>query len=236
MVNAKRTEEMKAAKKLPSTGNLTPAQETALRAITVFKDRRGVAPTVQELADVLSIQPPSAHELVRRLEEKGYIQREPRKARTMTVVKDFTPRVRQMIGVPVLGKVAAGTPILAIENKIGELMVDAMIARGVCFALEVSGDSMIDVDINDGDYVVVRQQKLAESGDIVVAVRDGEATVKRLFIADHRIELRPENKRLKPIIISHNDDFAILGKVVTVCSRAEPVNQIEEAQDGDVFP
>jgi repressor LexA len=226
---------MKAARKLPSTGNLTPAQEATLRAIATFMERRGVAPTVQELADVLSIQPPSAHELLRRLEEKGYIQREPRKARTMTVVKKFTPRVRQMIGVPVLGRVAAGTPILAIENKVGEIMVDAMVARGNCFALEVSGDSMIDVDINDGDFVVVRQQKLAESGDIVVAVRDGEATVKRLFIADHRIELRPENKRLKPIVISHDDDFAILGKVVTVCSRADPTSTIKEAQDGDVF-
>jgi repressor LexA len=227
---------MKAVRKIPSTGNLTSAQEGTLRAIATFMERRGIAPTVQELADILSIQPPSAHELLRRLEEKGYIQREPRKARTMTVVKEFTPRVRQMIGVPVLGKVAAGTPILAIENKVGEIMVDAMVARGNCFALEVSGDSMIDVDINGGDYVVVRQQKLAESGDIVVAMRGGEATVKRLFIADHRIELRPENKRLKPIVISPDDDFSILGKVVTVCSRADLTSKIEEAQDGDVFP
>jgi repressor LexA len=227
---------MRAVRKIPSTGNLTSAQEGTLRAIATFMERRGIAPTVQELADILSIQPPSAHELLRRLEEKGYIQREPRKARTMTVVKEFTPRVRQMIGVPVLGKVAAGTPILAIENKVGEIMVDAMVARGNCFALEVSGDSMIDVDINGGDYVVVRQQKLAESGDIVVAMRGGEATVKRLFIADHRIELRPENKRLKPIVISPDDDFSILGKVVTVCSRADLTSKIEEAQNGDVFP
>jgi repressor LexA len=83
------------------------------------------------------------------------------KARTMTVVKDFTPRTRQMVNVPIVGRVAAGTPILAIENKVGEIMVDAMIARGNCFALEVCGDSMIDVDINDGDYVVVRQQQLS---------------------------------------------------------------------------
>ncbi|MER2519782.1 MAG: transcriptional repressor LexA [Bdellovibrionales bacterium] len=228
---------MKAARKLSNVENLTPTQEAVLRAITAFKDRRGVAPTVQELADVLSIQPPSVHEMLGRLQEKGYIQREPRKARTMTVVKDFSPRVRQMVGVPVLGKVAAGTPILAIENKVGEIMVDATLARGICFALQVSGDSMIDVDIKDGDFVVVRQQQLAESGDIVVAMRDGEATVKRLFIADHRIELRPENKRLKPIVISHDDDFSILGKVVTVCSRADPaIKTMKEAQDGDVFP
>jgi repressor LexA len=193
-------------------------------------------PTVQELATILSIQPPSAYELLGRLEEKGYIQREPRKARTMTVVKDFTPRTRQMINVPIIGRVAAGAPILAIENKIGEIMVDAMIARGNCFALQVCGDSMIDVDINDGDYVVVRQQQLAESGDIVVAMRDGEATVKRLFIADEKIELRPENKKLKPIIISHDDDFSIVGRVVSVCSRADPINQAKEQRDGDVFP
>lgn len=227
---------MRAAKKIPSTGSLTSAQEGTLRAISTFMERRGVAPTVQELADILSIQPPSAHELLRRLEEKGYIQREPRKARTMTVVKEFTPRVRQMVGVPVLGKVAAGAPILTIENKIGEIMVDAMIARGNCFALQVCGDSMIDVNINDGDYVVVRQQQLAESGDIVVAMRDGEATVKRLFIADEKIELRPENKKLKPIIISHDDDFSIVGRVVSVCSRADPINQAKEQQDGDIFP
>ena len=207
-----------------------------LRTISAFKDRRGVAPTVQELAAILSIQPPSAHELLGRLEEKGYIQREPRKARTMTVVKDFMPRTRQMVNVPIVGRVAAGAPILAIENKVGEIMVDAMIARGNCFALQVCGDSMIDVDINDGDYVVVRQQQLAESGDIVVAMRDGEATVKRLFIADEKIELRPENKKLKPIIISHDDDFSIVGRVVSVCSRADPINQAKEQQDGDIFP
>lgn len=226
---------MKSQKKLSSTGNLTPAQETMLRAITAFKDRRGVAPTVQELADVLSIQPPSAHELLRRLEEKGYIQREPRKARMMTVVKDFTPRTRQTVNIPVIGRVAAGTPILAVENKVGEIMVDAVIARGNCFALEVCGDSMIDVDINDGDYVVVRQQQLAESGDIVVALRDGEATVKRLFIADDKIELRPENKKLKPIVINPGDDFSIVGRVVSVCSRASSIKQKKEVHDGDVF-
>lgn len=217
---------MNTMRKISSTGQLTSTQEAALRAISMYKDRHGVAPTVQELADVLEIQPPSAYELLIRLQEKGYIQREPRKARTLTIVKSYNPPVRQMVKVPVVGKVAAGTPILAIENCIGEIMVDAMVVRGTCFALEVTGNSMIDVDINDGDFVVVRQQRLAESGDIVVAMRDDEVTVKRLFIADHRIELRPENKRLKPIVISHEDEsFAILGKVVTVCSKADAIDQ-----------
>lgn len=220
---------MNTVRKISSTGQLTPTQEAALRALSMYKDQHGVAPTVQELADVLEIQPPSAYELLVRLQEKGYIQREPRKARTVTIVKSYNPRVRQMVEVPVVGKVAAGIPILAIENRIGEIMVDAMIVRGTCFALEVTGDSMIDVDINDGDFVVVRQQRLAETGDIVVAMRDGEATVKRLFIADHRIELRPENKRLKPIVISHEDEsFAIVGKVVTVCSKADAIDKHKE--------
>lgn len=220
---------MNTMRKVSSTGQLTPTQEAALRAISMYKDQHGVAPTVQELADVLDIQPPSAYELLVRLQDKGYIQREPRKARTLTIVKTYTPHVRQMVEVPVVGKVAAGTPIFAIENRIGEIMVDAMVVRGTCFALEVTGDSMIDVDINDGDFVVVRQQRLAESGDIVVAMRDGEATVKRLFIADHRIELRPENKRLKPIVISHEDEsFAILGKVVTVCSKVDAIDKHKE--------
>jgi repressor LexA len=97
--------------------------------------------------------------------------------------------------------------------------VDAHVARGVCFALEVAGNSMIDANIHNGDYVIVRQQPLAESGDIVVAMRDGAATVKRLYIADDRIELRPENKKMKPIPIAPDDDFSIVGKVVSVCSR-----------------
>lgn len=212
---------MKALRKTNSVGNLTASQEAVLRAISAFKDRRGLAPTVQELADMLSIQPPSVHEQLGRLEEKGYIQREPRKARMLTVVKGFIPRTHPMVNVPIIGKVAAGIPILAVENKIGEIAVDALIARGTCFALKVEGNSMIDANINSGDHIIVRQQKIAESGDIVVAMLHDEATVKRLFVADDRIELRPENKKLKAIPIGPDDDFSIVGKVISVCPKAE---------------
>ena len=108
---------------------------------------------------------------------------------------------------------------MAIENVVGELLVDSRIARGRCFALKVKGDSMIDADINDGDYVIVRQQPLAESGEIVVAMLENDATVKRLRMAGEVIELRPENPRLSPIQIGPDDDLRIVGKVVAVHRR-----------------
>lgn len=210
---------MKALRKAPNSTSLTAAQESVLTAISAFKDRRGLAPTVQELADMLSIQPPSVHEQLQRLEEKGYIQREPRKARTLHVIRDFTAKTRTMVQVPIIGAVAAGVPILAVENHIGNIAVDALVAKGICFALKVQGQSMIDANIRPGDHVIVRQQPIAESGDIVVALRNGEATIKRLFVCDDCIELRPENKKMKPISIKPDDDFAIIGKVVSIYSK-----------------
>lgn len=202
--------------------NLTGSQANLLNAITRLRQQMGVPPTVKELADALSIQPPSVHEGLKRLEEKGYIRRMARKARSLEVIKSLTPVRRNLVAVPVIGTVAAGTPILAYENRIGEVMVEAEVARGNCFALLIEGDSMIEADIHDGDYVVVRQQPIAESGDIVVAMLDDSATVKRLFISDERIELRPENKRLQPIHVGPEDDLKIIGKVMHVCSTASP--------------
>jgi repressor LexA len=124
-----------------------------------------------------------------------------------------------LVAVPILGQVPAGTPLLAAENVVGELLVDARTARGRCFALEVQGDSMIDADIQDGDYVIVRQQQLAESGEIVVAMLKDEATVKRLRLTAEAIELRPENRRFSPIPIGPDDDLRILGKVVAIHRR-----------------
>lgn len=208
---------------------LTESQANLLNAILRLRQQMGVPPTVKELADALSIQPPSVHEGLKRLEEKGYIRRTARKARSLAVIKSPTPLRRNLVAVPVIGTVAAGTPILAYENRIGEVMVEAEVARGNCFALLIEGDSMIEADIHDGDYVVVRQQPIAESGDIVVAMLDDSATVKRLFISDERIELRPENKRLQPIHVGPEDDLKIIGKVMHVCSTASPVMTKQEA-------
>ena len=154
---------------------------------------------------------------VKQLVRKGYVRRESRKARGLTVVREPKDEVLDLLAVPIVGRVAAGQPILAEENVIGEVLVDSRAVRsGRCFALEVRGDSMIDACIRDQDLVVVREQPVAESGDIVVALLDQEATVKRLFIRDERIELRPENPKHRSMPIGPDDGLRILGKVVAI--------------------
>ena len=196
---------------------ITDPQRRTLRELGRFTERRGFPPTNQELADILGISPPSVRDQVKQLVRKGYVKRESRKARGLTVLREPADAVLDLMPVPIVGKVAAGQPILAEENVIGEVLVDSRAARsGRCFALEVAGDSMIDADIRERDLVVVREQPVAESGDIVVALLDQEATVKRLFIQDERIELRPENPRHPSLRIGPDDGLRILGKVVAV--------------------
>jgi repressor LexA len=113
--------------------------------------------------------------------------------------------------------VAAGTPILAQENIVDHLYIDSAFTRkGTLFALEVKGDSMINADIKAGDYVIVRQQPVADNGDIVVAVVEGEGTVKRLKMEGDEIELAPENPKYRPIEVENGDEFQIAGKVISV--------------------
>ena len=177
--------------------------------------RAGQVTTIQELADILEISTPSVRDQVSQLVRKGYVKRESRKARGLTILREPTEEVLSLRTVPIVGRVAAGQPILAEENIIGEVLVESRALRsGCCFALEVQGDSMIDAGIDDGDLVVVRQQPLAESGDIVVALLGEEATVKRLYIRDETIELRPENPGHRPITVGPEDELRILGKVV----------------------
>lgn len=200
---------------------LTPTQQSLLTAIERLKKSLRMSPTVQEIADELSIRAPSVHEALSRLEAKGYIRRQPHKARSIEVVRQSLPRKTRLVPVPIIGTVAAGPAILAIENQIGQLMVPESDVRGSCFALKVQGDSMIEANIFEGDYVVVRQQPLAENSDIVIAMIDGEATVKRLHISEDRVELRPANRHMKPIQVDPHAEFRIVGKVLHVCSQED---------------
>ncbi len=201
----------------PSIEEITGPQRRTLSELRRFINRRGFPPTIQELADILGISGPSVRDQVNQLVRKGYVKRESRKARGLTVLREPTDEVIELLAVPVVGRVAAGQPILAEENIVGEVLVDSRAVRsGRCFALEVRGDSMIDAGIGDQDLVVVREQPVAESGDIVVALLDQEATVKRLFIRDERIELRPENPTHRPMPIGPDDGLRILGKVVAI--------------------
>ncbi len=218
---------------------LTNAQNTLLQAIERLKRAMGMSPTVQELAVELGVKAPSVFEGLKRLEDKGYIRRQARKARSIEILHAQTPDKTNLTAVPVLGMVAAGQPILALENKIGQVMVPDNVLRGTrsatpvkCFALKVQGDSMIDADIFEGDYVVVRQQPIAENSDIVVAMVGEEATVKRLSIEGEHIELRPENQKLKPIIIGQQDELKIIGKVLNVCSGVDTEALLDEPQGG----
>lgn len=196
---------------------LTTAQKRTLEAIQDFIAKEGMAPTVAELGVILGAKGASVHEQLVHLEKKEYIRRKARKARSLEVIRGPDTDLRpQLVSIPLVGEVAAGTPILAVENVVGEVLMDSTIARGTCFALTVRGDSMIKANINDGDYVVVRQQPLAENRDIVVALLDDEATVKRLLISDERIVLRPENPDYQDIHIGPTDEIKILGKVIAV--------------------
>lgn len=200
----------------PSIG-ITSAQARTLNEIQAFAAQHGYPPTIKELATILGISHASVHEQVGQLVRKGYLKRDAGKSRGVTVVREPEANVSELVAVPIIGRVVAGPPLLAEENVVGEILVDSVIARrGRCFALEVQGDSMKDAGIKARDLLVVRQQPVAESGEIVVALLDGEATVKRLSIKNDRVELRPENARYRPIPVGDGDDFRIVGKVVGV--------------------
>ncbi len=201
----------------PQVESITDNQRRVLKEVRDFIASHKFPPTMKELGDLLGITGASAHQLVKQLERKGYVTRQPRQARSLALVREPEQPVESLVSVPLLGLVKAGPAMLAEENRMGDVLVDATVAgRGRCFALRVSGDSMLNAGMSDGDLVIVRQQPVAESGEIVVALVGDEATVKRLFIRGDQIELRPENKQYKSIVVGSDDEIRILGKVVAV--------------------
>lgn len=214
---AKRANNSKARKRgRPPIESITDSQRRTLTVIQEFMAQQGFPPTMQELADELGMTTSGAYDQVNQLIRKGYLKRQSRRARGLTLVRQAEEMsIADLMAVPLVGHVAAGLPILAEENVIGEVHVPGNVARsGNCFALKVAGDSMTGAGILDGDVVIVRQQQLAQSGDIVVALIDGDATVKRLYWAEDTIELRAENRKYRPIAIDPETDFRVLGKVV----------------------
>jgi repressor LexA len=191
------------------TDEITPLQRKTLEAICRFVDAKGFPPTVKELSEIFEISPASAHDRINQLVRKGYLKREDGKSRGIAVAR----RPSEMAAV--VGMVAAGCPILAEENITGQVLVESDVVRsGQHFALRAVGDSMVGAGINDGDLIIVRQQPIAEDGDIVVALLNNEATVKRLKIKDELIELVSENPEVRKIRIRPEDDLRVLGKVV----------------------
>ncbi len=226
---------------------LTPRQRKVLEVIRNAVERRGYPPSVREIGQAVGLTSTSsvAHQL-RMLEEKGFLRRDPHRPRAMEVLSADAPvrpaaRDSLRLGapampaagadgsvvpsdghrdaayVPVLGRIAAGGPILA-EQAVEEIfpLPREIVGEGTLFMLRVVGDSMVDAAICDGDWVVVRQQPVADSGEIVAAMIDGEATVKTLRHRDDHVWLQPQNPAYADI---PGDEAAILGRIVAVLRR-----------------
>ncbi|MGH3547046.1 MAG: transcriptional repressor LexA [Pseudonocardiaceae bacterium] len=214
-----------------STGSdsLTPRQRRVLEVIREWVQRFGYPPSVREIGEAVGLTSTSsvAHQL-RALERKGYLRRDPNRPRAVGVrpadsapappeIPSGEPDRPSPVFVPVVGRIAAGAPVLA-EQAVEDVfpLPKELVGEGSLFLLRVVGDSMIDAAITDGDWVVVRQQPSAENGDIVAAMIDGEATVKTFKRRDGHVWLLPHNAAYQPI---PGDDATVLGRVVTVLRR-----------------
>lgn len=217
-----------------STPNVRPAltqrQAQALQYISHCLTARGYPPTLREIGEHMGIKSTNGvNDHLKALERKGYLVREELKSRALRPI-DYVDQTQKAanddsIEVSIIGRVAAGAPILAEENVIDRVTVDRYFlgaAQGKeVFGLVVRGQSMIDDGIHDGDYIFVRKQSTANTGEIVVAMIDGEATCKRYYHEGNRVRLQPANEAMEPIYVS-SDEFrsiGILGKVVGVYRR-----------------
>jgi repressor LexA len=207
---------------------LTARQREVLEFIRVFGERHGVPPTVREIGEKFGFTARAAFDHLRALERKGMLERRvtgKRASRTLVLpahkgARRAEPAGSASAGIPLVGRIAAGAPITAVENLEDTIPLrpDWLGTGGLdVFALRVHGDSMIDAHIMSGDLVLVRKQETAGSGDIVAAMLDGEATVKRLAREGGAVVLRPEHPTMKPIVVEPGrGDFRILGKVVGI--------------------
>lgn len=225
------------------TGQLTKRQTTVLKVIASHIEEVGYPPTIRELGNALGISSTNGvNDHLKALEKKGYLTREDGKSRTMQPLfwPDGTPyeaggaspssqrreEDAQVHQVPVVGRIAAGTPITAVEQTEETVAIGhGLLGRSQSdvFSLRVHGDSMIDDGIFDGDYIFVRRQPDARDGQIVAAMIDGEATVKRLFREGNRVRLQPANEALEPIYVHADEarETVVIGPVVGVFRRVE---------------
>lgn len=203
---------------------LTDRQEEILNFIRQFTNETGYPPTLREIGKHFQIS--STFGVKRHLEalvKKGFINIESNASRGISFIrKNDDEQISRKIAddnlfvkIPILGRVAAGVPINAVENLEGSLVVDTSFLKKVedAFALRVKGDSMINAGINDKDLVIVSPKEPAKNGDIVVAMLNDEATVKKFEFVNNRIRLIPENNSYNPIDVKSSDDFRLIGKV-----------------------
>ena len=193
--------------------DLTEKQQEIFNFVLHSLREEGAIPTVREICQAFGYSSTNAvNSHLKALTKKGYISRRPGAARNIEIAPDYLIPER---GVPIVGTVAAGTPIDAIENLEGYLDLDAIYPPGLHYALRINGDSMIEAGFWEGDYAIVRQQPKIESGEIGVAIIDGQATVKRFrWLSDGSLMLVPENEKYEPFTIDPESEFSVGGKVV----------------------
>lgn len=180
-----------------------------------FTKSKGYPPSVREICQAVSLKSTSTvHGHLKRLEKKGLIYRDPTKPRALEIV-ELSNEEKELIDIPIVGKVTAGMPILATENieDMFQIPINYVKHNNDLFILKVTGDSMIEAGILDGDLAIIEQKNIAINGDIVVALIENEATIKRFFKENGFIRLQPENKNYEPIIV---EDCSILGKLVGI--------------------
>jgi repressor LexA len=197
-------------------GKITAKQREILEYIKNEILNKGYPPAVREICEAVKLKSTSSvHAHLESLEKNGYIRRDPTKPRAIEIMdENFNLTRREVVNIPVIGSVAAGAPILAVENIEAYFPLPAdMMPNQNAFLLNVKGDSMIKAGIFEGDKVLVQQQPTAENGEIVVALVDDSATVKRFYKEAGHIRLQPENDAYEPIIVT---DCTIMGKVFGV--------------------
>jgi len=206
---------------------LTARQREVLDFIREMIENKGLPPTIREIGERFRIASTNGvRAILSALSKKGYIRRKPLVSRGIELAKkakihfDFV-RTNAHVTVPLVGRIAAGLPTLAVENIEGSIAVDrSFLPGGDVFSLKVEGESMKDSGIFDGDYVLARVQSIAEKGDIVVAVIGEEATVKRYVPQRNRVKLEPANPAFKPIVVDRKSpEFRIAGKVIGLLRR-----------------
>lgn len=195
-------------------GRITKKQSEILEYIKSQIINKGYPPSVRDICSAVNLKSTSSvHAHLETLEKNGYIRRDPTKPRTIEIIDDnFNLTRREVVNVPLLGQVAAGQPLLAVENITNYFpMPSEYMPNEETFMLSVKGDSMVNMGIYDGDYIMVKKQNTARNGEVIVALVEDSATVKRFYKENGHIRLQPENDFMDPIIVN---DCEILGKVI----------------------
>ena len=195
-------------------GRITKKQTEILEYIKSQILNKGYPPSVRDICTAVNLKSTSSvHAHLETLEKNGYIRRDPTKPRAIEIIDDnFNLTRREVVNVPLIGQVAAGQPLLAVENITSYFPIPAeFIPKEEVFMLNVKGERMVNAGIYDGDQIIVKQQSTASNGEIVVALVDDSATVKRFYKENGHIRLQPENDFMEPIIV---DSCEIIGKVI----------------------